>query len=102
MTLGVIAASVGPVTSGAPPHRMMDSVPPMDLVYMMQPTVVATHTFRNAPTLDVLLVPGGLGNRALEQAGDISIEEFVRLRFGQVDYLLSVCTGSISLANPAC
>jgi putative intracellular protease/amidase len=99
MTLAVIAAAAGPVTSGAPRHQMMTGTPPMDLGYMLQPTVVATHTFRNAPALDVLLVPGGLGNLALEQAGDTSIEDFVRLRFDEVDYLLSVCTGAISLAK---
>jgi putative intracellular protease/amidase len=99
MTLSVIAAAIGPVTSGSPPHRMGDGMSPMDLGHMLQPTVVATHTFRNAPALDVLLIPGGVGNVVLEQAGDTSVEDFVRLRFNQVDYLLSVCTGAISLAK---
>lgn len=60
---------------------------------------MATHSFRNAPALDVLLVPGGIGNVALAQANDTAIEDFVRLRFDQLDYLLSVCTGAMSLAK---
>lgn len=99
MTLAVIAHEIGPVSSGGPPHRMSEDGPPMDLGYLMQPTVMATHTFRNAPALDVLLIPGGIGNVALAQANDTSVEDFVRLRFDQVDYLLSVCTGAMSLAK---
>ncbi|KAK3322897.1 class I glutamine amidotransferase-like protein [Apodospora peruviana] len=71
----------------------------MDLGHMLQPTIMATHTFLNAPALDVLLVPGGIGNRVLADNKDTSVEDFVRLRYGQLDYLLSVCTGSMSLAK---
>lgn len=94
MTLAVIAAVAGLVAAGAPPrHRMKDGGPLMDLGHMLQPTVVATHTFRNAPALDVLLVPGGTGNVALEQAGDTSVEDFVRLR-------RSVITPAVRTSGP--
>lgn len=99
ITLAIIAHEIGPVSAKPPPHRMTADGPLMDLGYMLQPTIMATHTFANAPALDVLLVPGGLGNRVLEQANDTSVEDFVRLRFDQLDYLLSVCTGALSLAR---
>jgi putative intracellular protease/amidase len=99
MTLSVIAEAVGPVSSQPPPHRMGPDAPVMNLGYMLQPTIMATHTFRNAPALDVLLIPGGIGNVVLEQANDTSIEDFIRVRYDQLDYLLSVCTGSVSIAK---
>jgi putative intracellular protease/amidase len=99
MSLAVIAAQAGPVSSGAPPHGMAPGMPPMDLGHMLQPKFVATHSFRDAPALDVLLVPGGVGNIVLEQTNNTSVEDFIALRFNQVDYLLSVCTGSVSLAK---
>jgi putative intracellular protease/amidase len=78
---------------------MVPGQPPADFGYMLQPKLVATHTFRDAPALDVLLVPGGVGTMALEQASDTSIETFLRNRFDSLDYLLSVCTGSAILAT---
>lgn len=99
MVLSIIAAEIGPVSAGNPPHMMMPDQPPMDFGHMLQPKIEATHTFADAPALDILLIPGGLGNIALEQANDTSIEDFVALRFDQVEYLLSVCTGAMSLAR---
>ena len=68
---------------------------------MIRPTIYATHTYENAPALDVLLVPGGAGTRALGKVngGDTSAETFINNRLGQLDYLLSVCTGSVILAR---
>jgi putative intracellular protease/amidase len=99
MTLAVIGHQAGPVTSGMPPHVMSPGGPPVDFGHMLRPNVIATHGFGDAPALDVLLVPGGMGNMALEQAGDKSIENFIARRFNRLDYLLSVCTGAASLAN---
>ncbi|KAH6649471.1 class I glutamine amidotransferase-like protein [Chaetomium tenue] len=73
--------------------------PVMDLGYMLQPKLVATHSFTDAPALDVLLVPGGFGPVTLEQNNDTSIETFLRRRFDQLEYFLSVCTGSAILAS---
>jgi putative intracellular protease/amidase len=70
-----------------------------DFGYMLRPIVQATHSFADAPALDILLIPGGMGNIALEQENDTTIEDFVARRFDQVDYLLSVCTGAMSLAR---
>jgi len=97
MTLSIIGKVAGPVLAGAPPH-LMDGVM-MDISYMMRPSIVATHSYKEAPALDVLLVPGGIGNLLLEQANDTWVEDFIGWRYPQLDYLLSVCTGSMSLAK---
>lgn len=96
MVLSIIAAEIGPVSAGYPPHVMSGML--MDFGYTIQPKIQSTHTFANAPALDILLIPGGMGNMALQQANDTSVEDFVALRFDQVDYVLSVCTGAVSLA----
>ncbi|KAK4105445.1 class I glutamine amidotransferase-like protein [Parathielavia hyrcaniae] len=77
---------------------MAPGEPPMDLGFMLQPKLSATHTFLDAPALDVLLVPGGFGTVALQQANDTDIPTFLRNRFGSLEYLLSVCTGSALVA----
>lgn len=102
MTLSIISTSIGPVSAGPPVHRMPGTnEPPMDLSYMIRPTIYATHTYETAPALDVLLVPGGSGTRVLGKVngGDTSAETFINSRLDQLDYLLSVCTGSIILAR---
>jgi putative intracellular protease/amidase len=71
----------------------------VDLSHVMQAQIVATHSFRNAPPLDILLVPGGMGDFYREETNDTSVEDFVRSRFDELDYLLSVCTGAVSLAK---
>ncbi|KAF3930322.1 hypothetical protein ABW19_dt0203305 [Dactylella cylindrospora] len=99
MKLSMIAEQTGPVTTIAPPHIMVPGQPPVDLSYMISTQIVATHTFANAPTLDILLVPGGMGNMALVEQNNTSIEQFIQLRLPELEYLLSVCTGSVSLAR---
>lgn len=99
VTLSVIAEETGPVTTIPPAHVMTEGEPPVDFGYMLGPQITATHTFKNAPALDILLIPGGTGNMVLEHDGNTSIEDFVASRFEQLDYLLSVCTGTLSLAK---
>ncbi|TQN64943.1 Isonitrile hydratase [Colletotrichum shisoi] len=53
--------------------------------------IVPTHTFQTAPPLDVLIVPGGQGTR---YPGISAAVDFVRERFGTLQYLLTVCTGA--------
>ncbi|PMD32049.1 class I glutamine amidotransferase-like protein [Hyaloscypha variabilis F] len=100
MTLAVIAKEVGPVATVPPPHNIGGpSGPHMDVGFLLGPTITATHTFENAPALDILIVPGGEGVVALEEANDTSAEDFVASRVGELDYLLSVCTGAAILAK---
>lgn len=62
MTLSLIAEKTGPVTSRPPSHVMEEGKEPMDLGFMIGASISATHTFEDAPALDILLVPGGIGN----------------------------------------
>ena len=57
------------------------------------PLIVPTHTFANAPQLDVLLVPGGAGMRA--PAAELKPHtDYIAKVFATVPYFLTVCTGS--------
>lgn len=99
MKLSLIANETGPVSSLIPPHVMVPGQPPLTFDHTIAMSTVATHTFADAPRLDVLIVPGGMGNMALDQDGDTSVEDFIAERYGELKYLLSVCTGSVSLAK---
>ncbi len=100
MTLAVIAKEVGPVSTVPPPHNIGGpSGTYRDVGFLLGPTITATHTFENAPALDILIVPGGEGVVVLEEANDTSAEDFVASRVGELKYLLSVCTGAAILAK---
>jgi transcriptional regulator GlxA family with amidase domain len=98
MTLSIISSSIGPVSTRPPPHAMEDGMV-MDMSFMLGFATTATHTFENAPNLNVIIVPGGLGNLALIQRNDTSIEKFLAERYESTDYILSVCTGAVNLAR---
>ncbi len=59
--------------------------------------VTPTHSFVNAPPLDILLVPGGFGTR--REMKNPVILEWVRSRAAVAEFVLSVCTGSLVLAT---
>lgn len=52
-------------------------------------------SFEDAPALDVLLIPGGIGTRR-EMENKVMLD-FLRSRASQVEWLTSVCTGSAVL-----
>jgi transcriptional regulator GlxA family with amidase domain len=54
------------------------------------------RTFKNAPSLDTLIVPGGSGLR--KPAINRSVSAFVRARAGSTRRIASVCTGVYGLA----
>ncbi|SRR5579883_1250471 len=59
-------------------------------------TFLPNTTFTQAPTLDVLFVPGGPGiNQKLE---DRTFLQFLKTQGEQARYVTSVCTGSLLLA----
>lgn len=60
------------------------------------PTTVAEHGFDDAPALDLILVPGGLGTRSQL---DTPIIPFLRDRAPAAEITMSVCTGSALLAK---
>lgn len=99
MTLSIISKNAGPVTTLIPPHLLEQTGLPIDPSFMIGPSIIATHTPLTAPALDILFVPGGEGNVVLTQANDTWIEYFIASRFAQLDYVLSVCTGAVSLAK---
>ncbi|KAK8095059.1 hypothetical protein PG997_001744 [Apiospora hydei] len=100
MTVAFISFETGPVNSRYTPHGQ----PPTDFGYMLGTSTTATHTFADAPALDVILVPGGTGTRTLvkrdpDDHRSREIEDFLRRRADQADYILGVCTGSVLLAR---
>lgn len=60
--------------------------------------ILPTHTLESPPkNLEVLLVPGGLGVRDVERTQ--SIVDFIERTFPKLQYLLTVCTGSVLAAR---
>ncbi|KIX05665.1 uncharacterized protein Z518_03637 [Rhinocladiella mackenziei CBS 650.93] len=63
-------------------------------------TLQPTHTFDTAPELDVLIIPGGMGSFDPERPGKPNaavvqpIVKFALARFPELQYILTVCTGS--------
>jgi len=58
--------------------------------------IVPDRTLRDAPRLDLLVVPGGLGQQDLME--DDEILNFLKLQAETARYMVSVCTGSLLLA----
>jgi transcriptional regulator GlxA family with amidase domain len=56
----------------------------------------AAHSWADAPTLDVLIQPGGMGTRA--QLADETYLDWIRARRADTPLLTSVCTGSLVYA----
>lgn len=93
MNLFTIAETLEPVSTrlipGANPAAPSAAVPPAASEFAQ--TIVPTHTFKTAPPLDVLIIPGGQGTR---YAGIERAVEFTRERFPELQYLITVCTGA--------
>ncbi|KAI0011863.1 class I glutamine amidotransferase-like protein [Xylariaceae sp. FL0662B] len=61
-------------------------------------SVMPTHTFETCPDdIEVLLVPGGFGER--DPNGIRPVVEFVKSRYPKLRFLLTVCTGSALVAQ---
>lgn len=59
--------------------------------------VIPQHTLDSCPTLDILVVPGGLGTRV--QRLNTRLVGWIGERARQVETLTSVCTGSLLLGQ---
>ncbi len=59
-------------------------------------TWVASHSFEDAPVLDWLLVPGGIGTR--QEVSNAALLAFIKRQSSRVQRCMSVCTGSALLA----
>ncbi|KAF2870198.1 class I glutamine amidotransferase-like protein [Massariosphaeria phaeospora] len=111
ITLSTISFKEGPVPARSPPHKAVDLGPPgmpsnstpgggmREHSRQISPETIATHTFANAPKLDVILVPGGIGSFVVVGENNMEIENFLNERSGEVEYLLSVCSGAVNLAR---
>ena len=59
--------------------------------------LVPSHSFADAPRIDLLLVPGGFGTRPLLQ--DAETIEWIRATAAKARVTASVCTGALPLAR---
>lgn len=59
--------------------------------------VVPDYSFEQAPEIDLLVVPGGMGTRAL--LDDAEVLDWIRCVSAQARQTTSVCTGALLLAN---
>ena len=62
------------------------------------PALVPTHTFADAPDLDVLIIPGGMGMRAPDDVLKAELK-YITDTYPKVKYIITVCTGSALLAR---
>lgn len=85
LNLSIIAASRDPVST-KPRYPGM-----LKVNSTFGESVVPTHTFDDAPPLDVLMVPGGTGSRAPDLNSTI---EFIARTYPTVQYLITICSGS--------
>jgi len=60
-------------------------------------TVKPDYSYDDAPSLDILVVPGGQGSR--KERYNPSTKGFILKSYPRLKYLLSVCTGSLILAE---
>jgi cyclohexyl-isocyanide hydratase len=74
-------------------HLLWKSTEPIN--DMMGLVLQPTTTLRDAPPLDVLVVPGGYGQQALMEDGEVI--GYVREQGERAQYVVSVCTGALIL-----
>ncbi|KAF9482837.1 DJ-1/PfpI family protein [Pholiota conissans] len=85
LQLSVIAQTLDPVST-KPPGSLGN------LAADFGQTIIPTHTFDTAPPVDVLIVPGGIGNRDPKNV-EAAIA-YVAKVYPTLQYLVTVCTGS--------
>ena len=61
------------------------------------PSTVTGFSFGDAPALDLILRPGGIGT--MEQLGNAAMLEFLRRQSTSAEVVMSVCSGSAILAK---
>lgn len=85
MDLALISSTLDPVST----QPRAASMNPKNSTFFQ--SVIPTHTLDNAPDLDVLIVPGGLGTRAPDLNATI---DFIATAYPKLQYLITVCTGA--------
>lgn len=89
MDLAIIAESMTPVSTNPQPNSFVSS--------SFGQKIVPTHTFENAPEVEVLLIPGGFGTR--DRNSMAPVEAYIHTVFPTVKYVITICTGSAILAG---
>ncbi|KAF2420721.1 ThiJ/PfpI family protein [Tothia fuscella] len=89
MELSIIAESLTPVSTNPEPNEFVSS--------SFGQEIVPTHTFENAPELDVLIIPGGFGTRNTQKM--LPIKSYLLTTFPTLKYCITICTGSAILAS---
>ncbi|KAL3458272.1 class I glutamine amidotransferase-like protein [Aspergillus heterothallicus] len=88
--LYMLAETLDPLTT----EPLMASMNKFNSLFF--PTVNPTHTLANAPDIDVLIVPGGVGTRSPYLDHTLY---WIAETYPKVQYLLTVCTGSALVAK---
>jgi transcriptional regulator GlxA family with amidase domain len=78
-------------------HVLMIGPDPAPVASIQGPRTVVDHARADAPPLDALLVPGGLGTRREVENG--ALLDWLRERAASAAYVTSVCTGAALLAR---
>lgn len=100
MTLSTISFHQGPVSARlSKPFTIGPGGVSFDPKNVLNPTIMATHSFKNAPELDIIIVPGGVGDFLLDNENNFEMEHFIASRYERAKYVLSVCTGATTLAR---
>lgn len=60
-------------------------------------TVIPDYAFQETPSIDLLVVPGGLGTRSLLE--DRTVIAWIQAQAAEVSQMASVCTGALLLAT---
>lgn len=91
LDLSIIAESLNPVTT-KPQSSLMNN-----MNSNFSESIVPTHTFDSPPeSLDVLIVPGGLGTRGSNLNATI---DYIAATYPSLQYLITVCTGATLAAR---
>jgi transcriptional regulator GlxA family with amidase domain len=89
------------------PHEVLNSLPDVEPAFVAEKpgpvenesdtfSIVATHSFADVPSPEIIVVPGGLGHRELDQHQ--ALLDWLRQAHETSTWTTSVCTGSILLA----
>lgn len=81
----------------APFHVFTIAAEPRPIVATGGLRVIPDHDFATAPPIDLLVVPGGFGTRALLQDG--TVLDWIRRIAAGAGRVTSVCTGALLLAQ---
>lgn len=72
-----------------------DNSKPIDAVFGQK--LIPDYTFGNAPSADIILIPGGRGSRTAMQ--NPAVLEWLQQRAQSSNHVMSVCTGALILAK---